>query len=258
MKKFIGFGLVLLMCVGMLAGCGSSLNVDTNTIYVKKNGRVISADVETFDKDYYDQEEFKTYVDAAIEEYNAERNNAVKLLEFEVKENVASVHMSFQSAGDYSAFNQMELFSGSIAEAKEAGYTMEVPLIEAKEADGTNTEEVLAEFDAEESVMSTETEFSAESTEEFIIEGSLEPATEAEVEEVVETPQAKNLVDSSLLDDTYQIIIVRAHMDVKVDGTIEYVTNSPDVIVNEDADTVSIKGKQAEAESDLVYIIYKQ
>ena len=31
----------------MLAGCGKSLDADTDTVYVQKNGTVLSVDVET-------------------------------------------------------------------------------------------------------------------------------------------------------------------------------------------------------------------
>ena len=39
MKRLGCIGLTIMICAGMLAGCGSSLEADTNTIYVSKHGR---------------------------------------------------------------------------------------------------------------------------------------------------------------------------------------------------------------------------
>ena len=46
MKRLGCIGLTIMICAGMLAGCGSSLEADTNTVYVSKHGKVVSMDVE--------------------------------------------------------------------------------------------------------------------------------------------------------------------------------------------------------------------
>ncbi len=46
MKKFAAIAMMLIMCVGLLAGCGSSYAADESTVFVLKNGQIVSTDVE--------------------------------------------------------------------------------------------------------------------------------------------------------------------------------------------------------------------
>lgn len=80
MKRLGCIGLTIMICAGMLAGCGSSLEADTNTVYVSKHGKVVSMDVEQLDQSYYDETELKEFVDSAVEVYNTEMGkNSVKV-----------------------------------------------------------------------------------------------------------------------------------------------------------------------------------
>ena len=66
MRKACMAGISVLIGISMLAGCGKSLDADTDTVYVRKNGTVLSVDVEALDKDYYDETELKDYVTDAV------------------------------------------------------------------------------------------------------------------------------------------------------------------------------------------------
>ena len=80
-------GISVLIGISMLAGCGKSLDADTDTVYVQKNGTVLSVDVETLDKDYYDETELKDYVTDAVSAYTGEHGkSAVKLENLSVKD----------------------------------------------------------------------------------------------------------------------------------------------------------------------------
>lgn len=57
MKKIICTILSVLLCVGLLCGCGKKTNVDTSTVFIDKKGKITSVDVENLDKEYYDEEE---------------------------------------------------------------------------------------------------------------------------------------------------------------------------------------------------------
>ena len=67
-----------LLCAILMTGCGSSLEADTNTIYVEKNGKITSVDVEAFDQSYYDETELETFVDEAVNAYNEENNTRIE------------------------------------------------------------------------------------------------------------------------------------------------------------------------------------
>ena len=119
MKRLGCIGLTIMICAGMLAGCGSSLEADTNTVYVSKHGKVVSMDVEQLDQSYYDETELKEFVDSAVDEYNTENGkNSVKVDDL----TVAKLRMDYETVDDYTAFNGVELYEGKIVQALAAGY----------------------------------------------------------------------------------------------------------------------------------------
>ena len=106
MRKRLGACLGTALCVSVLAGCGSSFNPDTDTVYVQKKGTVISASVESFDKDYYDQEELQSYVNEEIESYTKENgSDTVELDEVNVEDEEAKLVLKFDTGDDYADFN---------------------------------------------------------------------------------------------------------------------------------------------------------
>ena len=97
MKRLGCIGLTIMICAGMLAGCGSSLEADTNTVYVSKHGKVVSMDVEQLDQSYYDETELKEFVDSAVDEYNTENGkNSVKVDDLTVEDGTAKLRMVIQ------------------------------------------------------------------------------------------------------------------------------------------------------------------
>ena len=49
MKKYVLLLLVMVLCAGILSGCGASYDAKESTVYFLKDGGVISTDVEAFD-----------------------------------------------------------------------------------------------------------------------------------------------------------------------------------------------------------------
>ncbi len=123
MKRRISILLVAVMAIGLLGGCKDKFSPNENAVYIKKDGSVIAYTVEDFSEDYYDQAELTSYIDEEIEAFEAEEEGSVKLTSFNVDENgVAHMVMKYDSCETYSAFNNVTLFSGSVAEAVAAGY----------------------------------------------------------------------------------------------------------------------------------------
>ena len=80
MKKFGQIVLVLLLSVGMFTGCGTSYKADESTVFVLKDGKIVSTDVENFDEKTYDKDGLKEYVKNEIDTYN-EKNGKIKACE---------------------------------------------------------------------------------------------------------------------------------------------------------------------------------
>ena len=52
MKRKTAIIFSMILSLSLLAGCGKKLEVEESTVYVDKNGSVISVDIESFEKDY--------------------------------------------------------------------------------------------------------------------------------------------------------------------------------------------------------------
>lgn len=122
MKKSLSLCLLLTGTM-ILAGCGQKFEPTESTIFVTSKGVVRSAIMESFEEDYYNFEELKSDVEAAVQSYCSDGNEGAVVVESFAEENdVVTLMMQYQTAEDYSAFNDMILFSGTLAEAEDAGY----------------------------------------------------------------------------------------------------------------------------------------
>ncbi len=122
MKRYMSLLLIGVLLLS-LAACGKPLKVDQNTIYVQKKGKIISAIVQKFDKDYYDAEELNAYVNERVEAYvSTHEKDSVKVEEFSVEEGVARLNVQYAGYADYAALNEVELFAGTVPQALAEGY----------------------------------------------------------------------------------------------------------------------------------------
>ncbi len=133
-------GIAALLCAGMLAGCGKSVEADASLVYVDKKGAVTSVDVESLDVNTYDETEFEAFVDEAVEEYNAVNGkNSVKSEGITVEEGVAKLQMKYKTAEDYAAFNGIEFYAGTVVDSLAAGYTYDTDFVKVEDGTVTGT-----------------------------------------------------------------------------------------------------------------------
>jgi hypothetical protein len=116
--------LVPVLLLGFLAACQSAPEITENTIIIQRNGTVIGALRESFDRDYYNPEELKDFVREKVGNYNARqgREDAVKLDFILVENQMASMNLIYAGYEDYAQFNGETLFVGSVTQALEAGH----------------------------------------------------------------------------------------------------------------------------------------
>lgn len=120
----------MLLLAGCLISvlCGCSLgkeDVDTTTVSFGKDGKITQTIVEDFSQSYYDTEELRSDITAEIAEYTSKAGNekAVVLDSVELDEDkVIHVEVEFAGYTDYKAFNERDLFWGTVADAYAAGY----------------------------------------------------------------------------------------------------------------------------------------
>lgn len=150
MKKFIGTGLFIILCTGLLSGCSQQTDVETSTVFIEKKGSVVSVDVEKFDKDYYEAEELETYIEKQVDEYDGE-DGSVEKSSFDVKDGVAKLKMRYGSYEDYEKFNGIEFYIGSVVTAQAEGYGFDTEFYRVsedfKDKKTVDSSEVLADDD---------------------------------------------------------------------------------------------------------------
>lgn len=202
MKKIICVGFTMILCMGLLSGCSKKTDVDTSTVFIEKKGKITSVDVEALDKDYYDEAELESYITDHVNDYTSENGNTVEMASFTVTDQVAKLQMQYDSYEDYTAFNGIELYDGTVVEAEAAGYDFDTGFISASDEDTKKVSK-----------------------------------------------------DDVLADDNNKVVIIKANVDVKVDGTILYVSKENTKVTEKNK--VSITGEGSAEEAALTYIIYK-
>ena len=146
--------LIACICLSilLLSGCTQVKTPDiitTSTITVLNKGRIISSLVEDFDKDYYKLEELsKMVMEEAVKYNSAYEDNPVNVLSVQMAEgsnDKVIVTTEYSNHKVYKETHEKEFFWGTIAEAKDAGYDLNVTLVSAKENNTSiGSEEILA------------------------------------------------------------------------------------------------------------------
>lgn len=127
--KFIG-SCILLLTVLLAAGCGDDrYDFAETTITVEKRGKVRESIVESFDRDYYDLAELTAEFNDSVTSYNESiGGDEIRLRNIELKDAVIYVDLEFAGPSDYENFVGEQLFVGTVSDAYDNGYTMDVVL----------------------------------------------------------------------------------------------------------------------------------
>ena len=147
--------LVLAFSLFVLSGCGKAQKEkeqepsDTgayNVVDVKKDGSVINTIEEPFEQEYYNEERLKDLILSEVVDYNQEAGESrVEVKKLSVKKNVVKLVMKFKTAEDFGAFNQHDFFYGTVSDAYDAGYDMDITWKE-NGGDGSITKAELLEM----------------------------------------------------------------------------------------------------------------
>lgn len=129
---------VLMMTV-MCAGCGKSEEGrNETTIIIEKKGGITHRIVESFDKDYYSEDELREDINKELEDYCRDKDEkSAKLNSLEIKEGIATAEIKFAGYEDYAAFNDVDFYYGTISDAISKEYPTDVTLKGRGEDDDT-------------------------------------------------------------------------------------------------------------------------
>ncbi len=140
MQKFLLYT-VLAFCLIFTAGCKNKeriISVDevkNNTILVKNDGTVQSATVETFDKEYYNLDELKTFITDQIGKYNQTNGqDAIVFGSLDLKDGNAVLILNYSNLEHYKTFNKVDATLTTTVDAKSSN--LELPDVYVSASDG--------------------------------------------------------------------------------------------------------------------------
>ena len=130
--------LILSAALVVLAACSKSAGDDyaESTMVVEKRGKISERLIENFDKDYYSLDELKGEFDSSISQYNDNiGSEEIRLKNIELNGSKLTVELDFTGPSDYENFTGESLFVGTVKDAYDNGYTMDVTLKGVAEGD---------------------------------------------------------------------------------------------------------------------------
>lgn len=244
--------LVIIMAVFVFGSCGVDYaETDTNTVYVLKNGKIVSTDIEAFDEKKYDGEKLDSYLKDIVDTYNKENEkDSLKKKSLTVEENVATLVLEYANGDVYEEVNGVEFFAGTIKEAQAAGYTFDDSY--AKMKDGKAVTATADDF------------IKGEDYKVVIIKSNTKVVVPGEVCFVSTQNVAKVGEDYVLIKDGSQLLaeeeIINTEFGTEAEGSDGSI--SEDELANTDGEIIFDFGEEPNKEESqysevLTYIIYK-
>ena len=117
MKRILPF-LFLSVFLTVLTGCSKKFDlteeqIEKNILVIKEEGSLQVAITDSFDKDYYDFEEFEEYINEEISDYNNEFSDdpiSLQVLHQNLNDDKIVVIMSYSDMDHYAEFNGIQGF----------------------------------------------------------------------------------------------------------------------------------------------------
>ena len=143
MKKKTGILLVIALAF-MSYGCAAKEETTATTIEIKKDGTLTHYIVEEFKGENYNETDLLEMVESEISDYNlTDGTEKIKLTEMSVEESIAKPILSFEDFSCYAAFNDVDFFYGTVAQAYEAGYDLSISLNHVEDGTTISRDDIL-------------------------------------------------------------------------------------------------------------------
>ena len=122
--------LALALAACLLAGCTLPTTSST-TVSLDETGVIQEEIVESQNGRDFTVEELQAYIEEQLAVYNRGKEEPpVKLENCQMENGSVRLMLKYASAADYAAFNNIVCFRGTLQEAEDAGYSMDMPWYE--------------------------------------------------------------------------------------------------------------------------------
>lgn len=145
-------GFMMCACNGQTAKNDADIMAEMTSscmIEVMKDGSIIETITEEFSQEYYKEESLKAMILSEVAEFNrTHEEETISVEQVERKDDNIIVKMTYPSAAVYTEYNAddynaMALFSGTVAEAYDAGYSLDIKMTDVKGEKSIGKEELL-------------------------------------------------------------------------------------------------------------------
>lgn len=143
MKKILLLLSILIMTFCFSACDKAQESFDESTLVLSKKGTVEQTIVESFDKPYYDINELKLEYENAVNDYNKSHEDSISLNDLKNINGNVYVELNYSTCDAYELFQNEELFVGTINDAYDNGYSMDVTLQGVKDKDIISKKELM-------------------------------------------------------------------------------------------------------------------
>jgi len=114
---------------------------DSTSVLISGSGTVTEVLMDTLDESWYDENELQDLIARSVREYNeAHETDSITVTAYSVENGDVSLTMEYKTPEDYSEYNNIAFFSGSMLEAEMEGYLFEGPFYEVSAASVSDTE----------------------------------------------------------------------------------------------------------------------
>ncbi len=152
-NRIIALTIIIVAIVAVIAVIVTRFSSDTETeevaedeitetqLTLNADGSVTLIEVDSFDEEYYDEDELTTYIEELVTAYNDENgvdSVTIDSIEVKKKKGTASVITTYATVEDYAAFTGSELVSGTVVNLKET-YAFDTPFVEVVDGEKGDT-----------------------------------------------------------------------------------------------------------------------
>lgn len=238
--------IVIFLVALLFNSCGSDYaKTDTCTVYVLKDGKIVSTDIEAFDEKTYEKKELESYVKDVVDTYNKEnQKDSLKKKSLAVKKGMATLVLEYASDDVYKDVNGVDFFTGTVKEAQEAGYKFDVEF---------------AKMSDEKAYVASAEEFASEEYKVVIIKSNRKVVVPGEVCFVSTENVEKVGDDYVVIKSGTQLLAteIDTEFGTEAEGSDESI--SEDELISGDEDIIFDFGDEEESQYTevLTYIIYK-
>ncbi len=119
-----------------LTGCGEVQLQDGTNLELMKDGSVTVTYIEEFPSDYYDISELQAMNEEEVAAYNQQKGvNVVEVLSTDTDGSKLTLAMGYKDIEDYGDMNGVQVFGGTVGQARALGYDLNKSFINIKDGE---------------------------------------------------------------------------------------------------------------------------